>query len=240
MRRLVQMEGLAMNKITSAEYLQALDDDVQDDDVYTDAGPAEELLDQSEAERMAAAAEPPRQRADGQPVGMEGWKRQRPLTENQMAFVRGVIEGKSYRQAYRDAYPNAQANDQSIASSAWKLSKDPRVQRLIQAGEEEQQEHLAEDVAATRRFVMRRLLGLSKAARQEGSQLKALELLGRAAGMWRDVQTQSDKPVTAADLKAALAGHLRLVSTSRKRVDVESVQTSGAGVQTGDVQTRVA
>lgn len=209
-----------MNKVTSADYLKALDEAGQDDDVYTPEGPDEQGQDQSEAERMAAAAEPPRQRADGQPVGMEGWKRQRPLTASQQAFVQGVIEGKSYRQAYRDAYPNAGASDQSIASSAFRLSRDPRIQRLIQAGEEEQHEHLAEDLAATRRFVMRRLLGLSKAARQEGSQLKALELLGRAAGMWRDVQTQTEKPLTAAELKAALAGHLRLVSSTAKRADV--------------------
>ena len=229
-----------MNKVTSADYLQALDDAEFDDDVYTPESQAEEQVELSEAERAAASAPPPNLRADGSVVGTEGWRRTRPLTAGQQAFVRGVIEGKSYRQAYRDAYPNASASDQSVATSAFKLSRDPRIQKLIQAGEEEQHEHLAEDLAATRRFVMRRLLGLSKAARQEGSQLKALELLGRAAGMWREVQTQADKPVTAADLKAALAGHLRLVSTSRKRVDVESVQTSGAGVQTGDVQTRVA
>ena len=109
---------------------------------------------------------------------------------------------------------------------------------MVKAAWAETQEALTEDVAATKRYVMRQLVELSKEANQEGSRLKALELLGRAAGMWREVQTQADKPVTAADLKAALAGHLRLVSTSRKRVDVESVQTGD--VQTGDVQTRVA
>lgn len=206
-----------MNRISSAEYLEALQEAEQEDDVYTDEGPDEEGADQSEAERMAAAAEAPRQRKDGQPVGMEGWKRTRPLTASQRAFIQGVIEGKSYRQAYRDAYPNANMNDQSMASAAYRLTRDPRIQALIQAGEEEQQEYLAEDFAGTRRYVMRRLLGLSKAARQEGSQLKALELLGRAAGMWRDVQPQTEKPLTAAELKAALAGHLRLVSSTSKR-----------------------
>lgn len=219
-----------MNKTTSADYLKALDEAGLEDDVYTQESPDEEVAEQSEAERMAAAAEPPRQRGDGQPVGMEGWKRQRPLTASQQAFVQGVIEGKSYRQAYRDAYPNAGASDQSIASSAFRLSRDPRIQRLIQAGEEEQHEHLAEDFAATKRFVMRRLLGLSKAARQEGSQLKALELLGRAAGMWRDVQPQTEKPLTAAELKAALAGHLRLVSSTSKR-DVPRGTEDGANAE---------
>ena len=227
-----------MNKTTREDYLQALDDAADEWERLHDDGPEEEPGEISEAERLAAAADPPLQRGDGSIVASPGWKRQRPLTQSQLAFARGVIEGKSYRQAYRDAYPNAQANDQSIASSAFRLSRDPRVLALIQAGEEEQQEHLAEDLAATRRFVMRRLLGLSKDAKQEGSQLKALELLGRAAGMWREVQTTQEKPLTAPELKAALAGHLRLVQSTARRGasgsrDVETVER----VETGDVKT---
>lgn len=188
------------------EALEAAGQDESLGDDVNDPGPGQE---ESEAERLAGAAEGPTKRADGSPVGVEGWKRRRPLTEKQQAFVRGVIEGKTYRQAYRDAYPDAGGSDQAIASSAFKLTRDPRIRALIQAGEEEQQEHLAEDMAATRRYVMRQLLGVSKAAAQEGSRLKALELLGRAAGMWREVQAPQAQPVTAADLKAALAGHLR-------------------------------
>ena len=228
-----------MNRISSAEYLEALQEAEADDGVgpgVNDVGPG---LDASEAERMAWAAEEPVKRNDGKPVGLEGWKRTRQLTESQKAFAQGVIEGKSYRQAYRDAYPNAKAADQTIASSAFKLSRDPRILALIQAGEAEQQEFLAEDMAGTRRYVMRQLLGLSKAAKQEGSQLKALELLGRAAGMWRDVQPQQQQAVTAAELKAALAGHLRHLALVKpaKRDDAGdgAERVDGGGVKAGSV-----
>lgn len=221
--------GCKVNKITSEEYLAALDDDAQEGDVYTDAGPAEEQVETSEAERAAAAASPPKRKLQE----IHQYRPQRPLTASQTLFARGVIEGKSLRQAYRDAYPQAAANDASISASAARLARDPRIVEMVKAAWAETQEALTEDVAATKRYVMRQLVELSKEANQEGSRLKALELLGRAAGMWREVQTQADKPVTAADLKAALAGHLRLVSTPRKRVDVESVQT-------GSVETRVA
>ena len=211
-----------MNRISSAEYLEALEEAGQDEasepDV-NDSGPGEEG---SEAERLAAMAGEPQKRGDGTPIGLEGWRRKRPLTPKQMAFTRGVIEGKSYRQAYRDAYPDQQAGDQTVASAAFKLSRDPRILAMIQAGEEEQQEALAEDMAATRRYVMRSLLALSKTAGQEGSRLKSLELLGRAAGMWREVQAPPAQAVTAAELKAALAGHLRhlaLVKPAAQRVD---------------------
>ena len=211
-----------MNKTTSEDYLRALDeagqDEDQSEDVYTLEGP-EEI---SEAERAAQAAEGPKTRGDGKVIGAEGWKRERPLTLQQQAFCRGVIEGKSLRQSYRDAYPGAQASDQSISASAARLMKDERISRLIQEAWEETQEALADDTAATRRYVMRQLVALSKQANQEGSRLKALELLGRSAGMWRDQQQTADKPLTAAELKAALSGHLKLVGlTQRKRTGTD-------------------
>jgi hypothetical protein len=193
-------------RLTRADFLAALSEAEEEGEPVervNDSGPALEVLEISEAERLAQAAEAPRGR-------QEGWKRQRPLTSQQQAFVAGVIEGKSYRQAYRDAY-QTQGSDQTVASAAWRLSRDPRIMAMIQASEEERMESLAEDQAAARRYVMRRLLGLSKVAKQEGSQLKALELLGRAAGMWREQQRAEAAPLTAADLRAALGAHLRMI-----------------------------
>lgn len=214
-----------MNKISRADYLEALEQAEQEEGSAPDVNASGLGQGESEAERLAAQAEAPETRGDGQPIGVEGWKRRRPLTEKQQAFVRGVIEGKTYRQAYRDAYPDAGGSDQAIASSAFKLTRDPRIRALIQAGEEEQQEHLAEDLAATRRYVMRSLLALSKGAAQEGSKLKSLELLGRAAGMWREVQAPAAQPVTAQELKAALAGHLRhLALVKPAKADASSAQ----------------
>ena len=211
-----------MGKMTGEDYMRALDgagpDDDGEDIVYTDGGPDVD----SEAERMADDAEAPKTRGDGQVVGAADWKRQRPLTAQQQAFADGVIQGKSLRQAYRDAYPNAQANDQSISATAARLMKDERISKAIREAWEETQEALADDAAATRRYVMRSLVALSKQANQEGSRLKALELLGRSAGMWKDQQQSQDKPLTAAELRAALSGHLKLVGqTQRKRTGTD-------------------
>lgn len=206
-----------MQKISSEEYLASLEDVGQDEEaegiVYTDEGPEPE----SEAERLAAAAEGPHKRADGNVVGTAEWKRQRPLTTSQMAFARGLIEGKSMRQAYRDAYPNSGAADVTVSAAAGKLAKDPRIAKLVRDAWEETQEALADDVAASRRYVMRQLVALSKAANQEGSKLKALELLGRSVGMFREQQASQDKPLTAAELRAQLAGHLKLVGQTTRR-----------------------
>ena len=165
----------------------------------------------SEAERLAAHASPPPMRADGKPKGVDAYTRPKPLTAPQMEFTKGMIIGKTMRQAYRDAYPNAKGNDQVITSSAYRLSRDPRIQSTLQEAWGETVEVLAEDTAATKRYVLKELLALSKGGKQEGSRLKALELMGRAAGMFQQAtETVAEKP-TAEQLRKELSGHLKLL-----------------------------
>jgi hypothetical protein len=131
-----------------------------------------------------------------------------------MKFVQGVIEGKTRRQAYREAYPNNRGADPVISACAHKLAKDPRIARLIQAGWQETTEALAEDRAATQRYVWSQLVTLTKGAKQEGSRLKALELLGRASGLWRE-QQQPEQTLTPDQLRKELRQHLKLVNGRR-------------------------
>ena len=188
------------------ELLQALEDaHLQEPE---DDGDGLEI---SEAERLASRAEPPVMRVDGKPRGTEDYRKIQPLTPSQMEFTKGCIAGKTMRQAYRDAYPNAKGSDQVITSSAYRLSRDPRIQKALQDAWGETIEVLAEDTAATKRYVMKELLALTKGGKQEGSRLKALELMGRAAGMF---QIATDKPVdkpSAEQLRKELSGHLKLL-----------------------------
>jgi hypothetical protein len=174
---------------------------------------AEDGQDIGEAEQAAVAAEGPPTRPDGTVIGIGS----RPMTKAMIEFAQGVIEGKSRRQAYRDAYPNSKGADSTISAAAARLSRDPRVKRMIEAGWEETQEALADDIQATRRYVGRALVALSRGGKQEGTRLRALELLGRTAGMFRDAQEQKQAPVTAEQLRKELAGHLRLLSTVQKK-----------------------
>jgi hypothetical protein len=188
------------------ELLQALEDAHLQEPDTEDDGP--EI---SEAERLASRAEPPVMRVDGKPRGTEDYRKIQPLTASQMEFTKGCIAGKTMRQAYRDAYPNAKGSDQVITSSAYRLSRDPRIQKALQDAWGETIEVLAEDTAATKRYVMKELLALTKGGKQEGSRLKALELMGRAAGMF---QIATDKPVdkpSAEQLRKELSGHLKLL-----------------------------
>lgn len=169
-----------------------------------------------EAEQAAAAAQEPRTRSDGQIVGIaEG--RAKPMTKQMVAFAQGVIEGKSRIQAYREAYNNTTAQNNTISAAAAKLMRDPRVKRMVEAGWEETQEALADDIQATRRYVGRALVALSRGAKQEGTRLRALELLGKHCGMFKDTVQTQEKPITAEDLRKELAGHLRLVTAATKK-----------------------
>jgi hypothetical protein len=171
----------------------------------------EEHADLSEAERLAAHADAPPMRVDGKPKGADSYTRPRPLTAPQMEFAKGMIIGKTMRQAYRDAYPNAKGSDQVITSSAYRLSRDPRIQSTLQEAWGETVEVLAEDTAAAKRYVLKELLALSKGGKQEGSRLKALELMGRAAGMFQPQVAETAEKVSAEQLRKELSGHLKLL-----------------------------
>lgn len=170
----------------------------------------EESPEQSEAERLAHAAEPPHMRVDGRPKGSE---RLKPLTAKQHAFAKGLIEGKTQEQAYRDAYPDAQAKASVIKSNAWKLSQDIRIKTMVEESWGETVEAMTDDALAVRRYVIKQLLHHSKTAKQEGTKLKALEMMGKSVGMFKQDMTDKDEVVVTADqLKRELAGHLRLLN----------------------------
>jgi phage terminase small subunit len=152
---------------------------------------------ESGAMRMAEIAEIPN-------VGVN-----RPLTAKQSKFIEGCIQGKTQRQAYRDAFDNFTGSDASITASACRLMSNPRIKQAVQDGWGETVEHLSEDRQAVNRYVLKGLIALSKSAKQEGTQLKALEMMGKASGMFTQ-QPESDKViVTAEQLKRELALHMR-------------------------------
>ena len=199
-----------MTKASKDDYMQALEEANQE--VDADQNDNDENPVMSEAERLAAHAEAPRRRRDGEVITAEKY---RNLTGQQHAFVMGVIQGKTLRQAYKDAYPNDTSTDNAISTSANKLFKHPRVQAMLEDAWGQITENLVDDVSATKRYVLKQLLAHSKEAKQEGSKLKALELLGKATGLFTQSVQSDDVVVSAEQLKRELSGHLRLVKQRR-------------------------
>ena len=103
----------------------------------------------------------------------------------QLMFIRGVLNGKTQKQAYRDAYPADYSNDRNISTTANRLLHSPKIQEFVQGINSTVAELLVDDRKATRRFVFKELFALSKQAKQERHKIKALELLGRSCGVFK-------------------------------------------------------
>ena len=199
---------MTQEKISRSEYMRDLQTAIDEiDDTHPMSAPQDGDDDQdgpeySAAERLAVDADAPRVRSI----------RQRPLTSKQLAFVRGIVSGLSQRAAYRSAYPDDRSADHSVSAAAAKLMKHPVVSAMLEEAWSETVEMLADDAAATKRYVMRQLLAMSKTAKQEGSRLKALEMMARSAGLFREQVIDVLPAPSAAQLKRELAGHLKLIN----------------------------
>jgi hypothetical protein len=168
----------------------------------------------SEAEQSAYAAESP-------DTGREKTK----ITKQMKDFIEGIVEGKSQFHAYRSAYPNAQGSDRTIRQNAYKLSKHPGVIWHLEQRQGETAEVLATDLNAARLHVIRGLITHSVTGKQEGTRLKALELIGKATGLFSP-QTQTEKAVVSvADLRKELDGHLKTLERVKPAKQTLNVYT---------------
>ena len=139
--------------------------------------------------------------------------RKRPLTRAQIAFVEGVVRGETHKAAYRAAYPGDSSTDASISTSASKLLRDQRIQKALRDAQEDDPERLLDDPAAMKMHVMTQLLRCASQFKQEGSKIKALELIGKAAGLFVLRPEQEPIAPTADQLRQELSAQLKLVDT---------------------------
>ena len=50
----------------------------------------------------------------------------------QLMYIRGVLNGKTQKQAYRDAYPADRSNDRNICTTANRLLHSPKIEAFVQ------------------------------------------------------------------------------------------------------------
>lgn len=202
----LNQEGKEMDK---SKLIETLD---QDTIVDRDNGESEPAagLEISERLRASVAGVPIKKRKDGRPLGDKSTDRTR-TTPRQKAFASLIIQGHSPREAYEKAYEVKSDNAASHASSANKLLKNPRVSALVEGLWHSSRENLVNDAIATRRHVMEQLLKHSEQAKQEGTKLKALELMGRAVGMFTDKVESKVEEVSTSQLKEELKSSLALL-----------------------------
>jgi hypothetical protein len=161
----------------------------------------------SEAMKAAVANVVEPVRRDGKTWGTK--ERKAKMTPKMTAFASNVAQGMSPREAYAKAYNASGMSHASMIAEANRLMKDPRISVLMETVWESVQQNIIDDAVATRRKVMSDLLAHADDEKARTSdRLKALELVGRAIGMFTDKTETKIEQVDAEQLKRDLDKHL--------------------------------
>ena len=150
-----------------------------------------------------------RKRIDGKAWGV---KTDVPrITPKMRQFASLVAQGNSPRDAYRKAYAvRTDTSEATVMASANKLMKDRRITGLMEPIWESVKQNVIDDAIATRRHVLEQLhTHASDANVRTSDRLKALELMGKAIGMFVDKSEAKVEQIDPEQLKRELDSHLK-------------------------------
>lgn len=159
-----------------------------------------------EAERLASAVKPKRTvngRIRGTPT--------RRITAKMRSFASLVAQGKSSREAYRTAYSVEDGKEHRVIQGASRLMRDARVAALCGDVWERVSENIVDDNVAARRFVMEQFKHHADNDKRDADKLKALELMGKAIGMFTDRVEAKLQTISVEQLKEELESSLLLL-----------------------------
>jgi len=199
-----------MNREEMIKKLESNDIPVDDDyDIATNAGNEEKT--KSEAILIAVAKSKPKTTSTGKVFGVKDKEPTKRLTANQQVFVQNILNGMTQLDAYKDAYDTRTENDSTISVNANRLIRNPKIAALLGSLTDTFKEKVIQDAVGTRRYVMEQLYVHASEAKSEGTKLKALEMMGRAVGMFTDKVEQKVEQISTDQLKAELKSHLTLL-----------------------------
>jgi hypothetical protein len=144
--------------------------------------------------------------------------RDKRLTPKMQAFASNIVQGMSPSDAYRRAYDCSNMSEASIVSDANRLLKDARITQLLESFWVTLKENVIADNQATRRHIMSQLFDhAERAGERTSDKLKALELMGRAIGMFTDKVESKVEEVNVDSLKKELESSLALLQTTKSK-----------------------
>ena len=170
----------------------------------------------SEQLRAAVESSECRTTKDGRVHGVDK-EEAAQLTPKQRMFASLVVQGNSPREAYKKAYSAISQNEATVGAAANRLMNHPKVKRLLEASWNKQEKNIIMDAQRTRLHIMEELLKHSGDEEvQISARLKALELMGKAVGMFVDKVEQKVETINAEQLKTELSQHLQLLDSVTK------------------------
>lgn len=183
-----------------------------DDDLDIATKPRDKREADSEAMLIAVAKVREKTTSTGKVFGVKEDKPTKRLTANQQVFVQNILNGMTQLDAYKDAYDTRTENDSTISVNANRLLKNPKISALLGSLTDTFKEKIVRDAVETRRYVMEQLYTYAAAeTKPDGTRLKALEMMGRAVGMFTDKVEQKVEQISTDQLKAELKSHLTLL-----------------------------
>ena len=197
------------------ELIEQLQEHNHDDDIGASTNAPG--LDNPEGIRIAVAKVREKRTNKGKVYGVQteeekrNSKQNKRLTAKMHMFVNNLLSGQSPVLAYRNAYNVRTDNHATVLASANKLMQDHRINTLLEALSDDYRRKVIDNAVHTREHVMSELFKHARQAKQEGTQLKALELMGRAVGMFTDKVEQKVEEISTEKLKEELKTHLSLL-----------------------------
>lgn len=124
------------------------------------------------------------------------------LTAKQEQFALSIHAGKSQADAYRDAYDAAAMQDATVWVEASKLVRHPKVALRVDALKAETEAARRVLVLDREEAILAQLEHEALTAKTDAARIRALELLGRHAGMFAERVEVAQVERTAAQIEA--------------------------------------
>ena len=142
---------------------------------------------------------------------IEGGKSSKALTPKQRKFARMVASGESYAASYATAYSANNSSKSTIQSEGSRTASLPHVAACIAGLQREKEIIVRTDIASERSWILDRLKGEATGENPAG-RIKALELLGRAVGLFSEsTMLISDATRTPDEIERALHSKLAAI-----------------------------
>ncbi len=170
----------------------------------------------SEQLRAAVESSHAHKTRDGKVYGVKTNTKGR-LTGKQRLFCNLIVtQGISATEAYRMAYNVTSDRIATSSVEANRLMNNAKVKDLLESALARTEDNVINNAQMTRRHIMAELLEHSRSMKSESSKLKALELMGKAVGMFVDKVEQTIEQVSPEQLKDELSKHLALLDQATK------------------------
>ncbi len=108
------------------------------------------------------------------------------LTAKRERFARLIAQGKTQADAYREAYDAVGMQDATVWTEASKLARHPKVAIRVDELKMEAEVVRREMLMNREEAILQRLEHEAMTAKTDSARIRALELLGRHIGMFKD------------------------------------------------------